>query len=204
MKSVLGGALALATIMAGGSTLATTVTSNTGFLPTYVGPKNGDMELASVSAIIDGANLVLSATAEAPIGTTAGAVYVWGVNTVGANAPAPFASDGFGKVLFNNAIAASPGAAGVTVSGDTITDTVAISSLKDVKLNPEAFGISLWDVAGKGFPGFAEFAPGNGTFTPSAVSGVPEPASWALMIVGFSAGGAAMRGARRKRAATPA
>ena len=204
MKSVLGGALALATIMAGGPTLATTVTSNTGFLPTYTGPKNADLDLASVSATIDGADLVLSATAEAPIGTTAGAAYVWGVNTVGASAPAPFASDGFGKVLFTNAIAASPGGPGVTVSGDTITDTVAISSLKDVKLNPEAFGISLWVVDGKGFPGFAEFAPGNGTFTPSSVSGVPEPASWALMIVGVSAGGAAMRGARRKRAATPA
>jgi hypothetical protein len=202
MKSVLGGALALATILVGGPALATTVTSTTGFLSTYTGPKNGDLDLASVSATIDGADLVLSATAEAPIGTTMGAVYVWGVNTVGASAPAPFASEGFGRVLFNDAVVAAPGGAGVTVSGDTITDTVAISSLKDVKLNPEQFGISLWTVAGKGFSGFAEFAPGNGTFTPSPGSAVPEPANWALMIVGFGAMGAAMRGARRKPAAT--
>ena len=200
MKSVLGGALALATIMAGGSALATTVTSTTGFLPTYTGPKSADLELSSVSATVDGGDLVFSATAEAPIGTTAGAAYVFGVNTVGAGAPAPFAPDGFGNVLFTNAIKVTPGGAGVTVSGDTITDTVAISSLKNVVLSPEAFGISVWVVDGKGFPAFAEFAPGDGTFTPSVGSGVPEPASWALMIVGVSAGGAAMRGARRKPA----
>ena len=57
MKSVLGGALALATILAGGSALATTVTSTTGFLSTYTGPKNGDLDLASVSATIEGADL---------------------------------------------------------------------------------------------------------------------------------------------------
>ena len=63
-------------------------------------------------------------------------------------------------------------------------------------------GISLWPVVGKGFSGFAEFVPGNGTFTPSLAGAVPEPANWALMIVGFGAVGAAMRGARRKPAAT--
>jgi hypothetical protein len=202
MKSVLSGALALAAILAGGPALATTVTSSTGFLSTYTGPKNGDVEIASASATIDGADLVLSATADAPIGTTPGAIYVWGVNTVGASAPAPFAAEGFGNVLFNNAIAASLGGAGVTVSGDTITDTVAISSLKNVTLSPEQFGISLWPVVGSTFAGFSEFVPGNGTFTPSVAGAVPEPANWALMIVGFGGIGAAMRSARRKPAVT--
>jgi hypothetical protein len=203
MKSALSGALALAAILVGGPALADTVTSTTGFLSTYTGPRDGDVEIASASATIDGADLVLSATAEAPIGTTPGAVYVWGVNTVGAGAPAPFAAEGFSNVLFNNAIAASPGGAGVTVAGDTITDAIALSSLKDVALSPEQFGISLWPVVGTGFSGFAEFVPGNGTFTPS-VAAVPEPANWALMIVGFAGVGAAMRAARRKLAVTPA
>jgi hypothetical protein len=201
MKSVLIGALALTAAVAGSPALATTVTSTTGFLSTYTGPKNGDVEIASASATIDGGDLVLSATADAPIGTTPGAVYVWGVNTEGASAPAPFATEGFGNVLFNNAITASPGGTGVTVSGDTITDTVAISTLKDVALKPEMFGISLWPVVGTGFSGFAEFAPGNGTFTPS-LAAVPEPANWALMLVGFGAVGAGMRRARRKAVAT--
>ena len=192
MKSILAGALALAAILATGPAFATTVTTSTGFLPTYVGPQNGDVDILSASATIDGADLVLSATADAPIGTTPGAVYVWGINTEGAGAPAPFASEGFGNVVFNNAITVNPAApaTGVTISGDTITDVIAISSLKNVLLSPEQFGISLWPVVGKGFTGFSEFVPGNGTF---AVGGVPEPASWALMILGFGGLGVVLR-----------
>ncbi|HEX3363925.1 PEPxxWA-CTERM sorting domain-containing protein [Phenylobacterium sp.] len=155
----------------------------------------------SASATVDGSDLVLSATADAPIGTTPGAVYVWGINTEGAGAPAPFASEGFGYVLFNNAITVNPAtpAAGVTISGDTITDVIAISSLNNVVLSPEQFGISLWPVVDKGFTGFAEFVPGNGTFTP----GVPEPASWALMILGFGGLGVVLR-SRQKAVAEAA
>ena len=200
MNRTLAGALTLATILAGGSAFASTTTMSTGFLPTYTGPKNGDVEIASASAVIEGADLVLSATAEAPIGTTPGADYVWGVNTVGAGAPAPFSSEGFNKVLFNNAVVAKPGGPGVTVSGDTITDTILISSLKDIVLSPAQFGISLWPTAGTGFSGFAEFVPGNGTFA----VGVPEPATWALMMVGIGGLGAVARAGRRRRVAMAA
>jgi hypothetical protein len=198
MRSILAGALALATILVTGPAFATTVTTSTGFLPTYVGPHNGDVDILSASATIVGGNLVLSATAAAPIGTTAGAVYVWGVNTEGAGAPAKFASEGFGNVLFNNAITVNPAtpAAGVTVSGDTVTDVIAISSLKNVLLSPEQFGISLWPVVGMGFTAFSEFVPGNGTFA----AGVPEPATWVLMILGFVGLGVVLR-ARRQTAA---
>ena len=206
MKTILAGALALASILVTQPAFATTVTTSTGFLPTYIGPKNGDVDIASASATIDGANLVLSATANAPIGTTPGAIYVWGVNTMGAGAPAPFAADGFGNVLFNNTVKVDPAnpAMGVTVSGDTITDVVAISSLKDVLLNPAQFGISLWPVVGAGFTGFSEFVPGNGTFAAGmaqATGGVPGPATWGLMIVGFGGLGVALRARRRGVAA---
>ena len=195
MKPILAGALALATILVTGPAFAATVMTSTGFLPTYVGPQNGDVDILSASATIDGADLVLSATAHAPIGTTPGAVYVWGINTVGASAPAPFAPEGFGNVLFNNAITVNPAspAAGVTISGDTITDVIAISSLNNVVLNPAQFGISLWPVVGKGFTAFSEFVPGNGTFAP----GVPEPTTWGLMIMGFGGLGVALRARRR-------
>jgi hypothetical protein len=195
VKTILAGALALATILATGPAFAATVMTSTGFLPTYIGPHNGDVDILSASASIDGGNLVLSATAHAPIGTTSGAVYVWGINTVGASAPAPFASEGFGDVLFNNAITVNPATptAGVTISGDTITDVIAISSLSNVVLNPDQFGISLWPVVGKGFTGFSEFVPGNGTFAP----GVPEPTTWGLMIMGLGGLGVALRSRRR-------
>jgi hypothetical protein len=196
MKRTLAGALTLAAILAGGSAFAGTTTMSTGFLATYTGPKNGDVEIESASAFVQGADLVLSATAEAPIGTTSGAGYVWGVNTVGAGAAAPFSPEGFNKVLFNDVVVAKPGGAGVTVSGDTITDTVPIASLADVVLSPGQFGISLWPTVGAGFSGFAEFVPGNGTFA----VGVPEPATWALMMVGIGGLGAVARDGRRKRA----
>jgi hypothetical protein len=199
MRSLLAGALALGAILVTQPAFASTVMTSTGFLPTYTGPKNGDVNIVSASATLDGTNLVLSATADAPIGTTPGAVYVWGINTMGADAPAPFAVDGFANVLFNNPITVNPAApgAGVTISGDTITDVVAISSLKNVVLNPAQFGISLWPVVGKGFSGFSEFVPGDGTFA----VGVPEPATWAMMIVGFGGLGVALRARRRAFAA---
>src|SRR5882757_3490247 len=152
MKSILAGASALAAILATGPAFATTVTSSTGFLSTYIGPRNGDVDIASASALIEGGNLVLSATANAPIGSTMGAVYVWGVNTNGTTT-APFAAEGFDKVLFNDTVVVNPAAptAGVTISGDTITDVVAISSLKNVTVDPEQFAISLWPVVGAGF-----------------------------------------------------
>jgi hypothetical protein len=199
MKSILAGASALAAILATGPAFATTVTSSTGFLPTYIGPRNGDVDIASASALIEGGNLVLSATANAPIGSTMGAVYVWGINT-DATTSAPFAAEGFDKVFFNDTVVVNPAmpTAGVTISGDTITDVVAISSLKDVTVDPEQFAISLWPVVGSGFTGFSEFVPGNGTFSAgSVVSAAPEPAGWALMILGFGGLGASLRSHRK-------
>jgi hypothetical protein len=189
------GALAFAALLAAGPVFAGTTTMSTGFLPTYTGPKTGDLEIASASAFVEGANLVLSATAMAPIGTTPGVDYVWGIDTDPALATAPFASEGFGKVVFNDVAGAKVGGAGVTVSGDTITDTIPIASLKNVVLSPDQFLISLWPVAGSGFSGFSEFVPGNGTFA----AGVPEPATWGLMLVGLGGLGAVLRGSRRRR-----
>jgi PEP-CTERM motif len=196
MKSALVGALALATTLAAGAAFATTTTMSTGFLPTYMGPRNGDLEITSASASVVGTNLVLSATAMAAPGTTAGTEYVWGIDTDPAKATAAFAKEGFSGVVFNDVAVATVGAPGVTVSGDTITDTVSIASLPNVTINPGQFAISLWPVATPpgGFAGFSEFVPGNGTFAAS----VPEPASWAIMLVGFGALGAVMRQARRK------
>jgi len=48
-------------------------------------------------------------------------------------------------------------------------------------------------------PTFSTTAPGVGfAFSPGVTSGVPEPATWAMMLVGFGGVGAAMRRSRRK------
>jgi hypothetical protein len=200
MKRTLAGALTLAAALVGGSAFAGTTTMSTGFLPTYTGPQNGDLDIASATAFIEGGDLILSATAKGPIGTTPGAAYVWGINTIGAGAPAPFAAEGFDKVLFNDVAVAVVGGPGVTVSGDTITDAVSLASLADVILDPSAFGISLWPVIGRPFADLTEFVPGNGTFD----VGVPEPATWALMMVGLGGLGAMARSSRRNQAAVAA
>jgi hypothetical protein len=202
MNRTSAGALTLAALLATGPALAATTTMSTGFLSTYTGPQNGDLEIASASAFVVGANLMLSATAMAPIGTTSGTEYVWGIDTDPALATAAFASEGFDKVLFNDVAVAKVGGTGVTVSGDTITDTIPIASLKNVVLSPDQFAISLWPVATPpgGFAGFSEFVPGNGTFS----AGAPEPATWGLMLIGLAGLGAVLRGGRRRQPAIAA
>ena len=60
---------------------AVTRTDSAGdFLPTYVGPHNGDLDVLKFSTSIVGSNFVLSATLNGPVGTTPGVIYVWGVN----------------------------------------------------------------------------------------------------------------------------
>jgi PEP-CTERM motif len=193
MRPVLVGALALVTTLTAGSVFATTITDTTGFLPSYTGPQNGDMDIKSVSASIHGSDFILSATMDGPIGTTAGAKYVWGINT--GDGTAPFAAEGLGKVLFNDVVVINPAApaAGVTISGDTITDVVSIASLTSEGFTPAQYGFSFWPNLGAS--GNSDFAPNNGTFTASAV---PEPASWAMMLVGFGALGAVTRHVRRR------
>jgi hypothetical protein len=39
---------------------------------------------------------------------------------------------------------------------------------------------------------------GNATFTPTATPGVPEPSTWAMMLIGFGAVGFAMRRRRNE------
>jgi hypothetical protein len=74
--------------------------------------------------------------------------------------------------------------------------------------NPDGGELNLYEVT---FPGLTLGSPTTVTFTNAAgdtetgtltvLSGVPEPATWALMLIGFGALGAVVRGRRRSVAA---
>lgn len=221
MRSIIGGALAMAITLLSAPAGATTVSDPAGdFLTTYTGPKNPDLDILSVTVFIDNSNdFVVSATMAGPLGQTPDADYVFGVNTGTGVALFP----GLDKVLFDSAIVlntgagstpslvasnllnpsgpvitpigSGPGTGSVKVSGDTITGVIP-EALLPGSFSPDKYGFNLWTRIGitDTFPtNFADFAPDNGTFT-----AVPEPASWAMMILGAGAMGAVLRSSRRR------
>jgi hypothetical protein len=216
MKSVLVGAAALSTILVTGLAHATTITDPAGdFLPTYVGPHGADLDAVSATVDIVGGDFVISGTVNGAIGTTPGAAYVFGVNTGGAGSPFPLAPG----ILFNSKIVLSAngpsmvtdnianptvttlGAGAVTVAGDTITALIPLSLLPGTGLSPSDFGFAFWPNDGAGFTEISDFAPNDSTFTVGG-AGVPEPATWAMMLVGVGGLGATARAGRRRRAPT--
>ena len=207
MKSVLAGALGFAVVLAGAPALANTITDPVGdFLPTYTGPQDGDMDVLSVSVTLSGADFMISGTMNGAIGTTANSEYVFGVNTGGAGAPfGPFAPG----VLFNSVVVLDPNGTGivvdniasptitplgsVTVSGDTISAVVPVALLPSTGWTPDIYGWNLWPrLTPMPLDNISDFAPDDSTFPT-----VPEPATWALMIVGFLGVGAMQRARRR-------
>jgi len=105
------GALALfGLLFCVGPTRATTIVDPADdFLSSYTGPQNGDMDVLTASAAIDGSALHLGATLNGPLGTTAGAIYVFGIDRGTNNAPFGAFRPG---VLFDEVVIASAGGTG--------------------------------------------------------------------------------------------
>ena len=215
MKFTLIGAAALSAMLAPGLSWATTITNPVkGFLPTYVGPHDADLDPASATVDLVGGDFVVSATLDGAVGASPGGAYVFGVDTGGAGAPfAPFEPN----VLFNSKIVlkangpstvtddiahptvTSLGSGAVSVVGDTITALIPISLLPGTGLAARQYRFSFWSADGVGFPEIADFTPNDATFTAGAV---PEPASWAMMLVGMAVLGAGIRAGRRRHTST--
>jgi hypothetical protein len=179
------------------------------FLPTYVGPQGGDLDVLSIDVRLNGPNLVLSARLAANIGTTAGALYVWGIDRGQGTARFVGGSPSVGAgVLFDSVLVLLPNGTGnfvdllngansfglavgaVSIDGPTIVGTVPIASIPSTGFSVANYGFNLWPrVPGAGNAFISDFAPDASTVR--AV--VPEPAAWALMIVGFGLVGSALR-----------
>lgn len=182
------------------------------FLASYVGPLNGDMDLLGVDARLDAGGVDFRAVANGAWGATAGGFVAFGVNR-GQGTPGLFQVNdpkigahalhdavvllrpnltgtvvligAGGALTFTNL---APGAVGL--AGDTIRGLVPLSLLPSNGFAPESYTYVAWTRSGPGSNTLvADFAPDATRFT----AGVPEPATWALLVAGFGLAGAAVR-----------
>ncbi|WP_436805972.1 PEPxxWA-CTERM sorting domain-containing protein [Sphingomonas sp. DT-51] len=178
------------------------------FLPSYTaGPPLADLDVTSFSVNYDAAGkfFTLGATFAGAIDAMTAGLYVIGVNT-GTGTIRPFAPIGQENVIFNQAIvlrkdgtgsvgatALDPGA--ISIAGNIITARVGEALLPSTGFTAANYGFNLWPRIGLGNNAqITDFAPNNANLSTNGLQGaVPEPATWALMILGFGVVGAALR-----------
>ena len=177
------------------------------FLSSYTGPQNGDLDVVNFDAQFDGTTFTFSSTSNGAIGTTPGGIFVWGVDR-GAH------TAGFGAfrpgVLFDAVVIANPNGPsravvnGVTtvlpssalkVLGNMISISLPASLLPSTGVSVFDYMVNLWPRSGAGGNTvISDFAPDNSDI---AVSFVPEPAAWMILLMGLLGLGA-VYGMRQK------
>lgn len=198
------------------------------FLPIYTGPLAGDLDVTAVDAILSGAGEVtLSGTHAAPIGTTAGAAYIWGIDRgAGTEALAALDPPAGQGVTFDSIVALAPDGTGAFIdlvlggapqtldpSSISIADSTISVTLTEALLPSQGFAFAdyrynLWPrfAPGGANPAdntqISDFAPDASTFTASGpTTSVPEPAGLGLLVGGILTM-AAIRRRREGRAGT--
>lgn len=208
MRALLLGALcALLAVAALPTTAAVISDPANDFLPTYTGPKNGDLDVLSAQVFYDGANFTFTSTQNAPIGTTTGGIFVWGINR-GAGTPGfPVIAPG---VLFDSVFVINPaggstvrdlvsGAAtpisNISISGASISGVVPLSALPTRGFAAINYTVNLWPRSpGSGDPIISDFAPNNSNAAVTVLT--PEPGTMGLFSL-VSLGGLALLRRRR-------
>jgi hypothetical protein len=134
------------------------------FLDVYTGPENGDLDVITFDALLTGADEVtLVGTHAAPIGTTEGAAYVWGIDRGAGTEPFPTLDPPTGEgVTFDAVVSLLPDGTGVLidlaagtppqpldpssigVSGPTITVTLPASLLPSQGRDFADYTYNLW------------------------------------------------------------
>lgn len=157
------------------------------FLGTFTGPQNGDLDVLTAQVTFNGTSFLFDSTENGAIGTTAQALYVWGIDR-GTH------TEGFGAfrpgVLFDAVVILRPDLTGtvidtttgtptnlapgsVTINGDTIQGIVPATLLPSLGIPQSDFGFNLWPRTGLGNNALiADFAPDN---SDASVTVVPEP-----------------------------
>jgi PEP-CTERM motif len=187
---------------------AVTVADATGdFLPGFVGDKDADLDVTSFSVSYDAvtSSFLLGAVFAGVIDPTKVGRYVIGVNT-GTGVNSPFAAIGQANVRFNQTVTIQKdgtGAVGTTslaagsvlVVGNQFIARVPLALLPTTGFTPLQYGWNLWPRnGGAGVAAISDFAPENALL---AISPIPEPAAWLMLLVGFGVAGGALRSRSR-------
>jgi len=183
---------------------------SSGFLATYAGPQNGDLNVTSAEAILHQGTFEFDATFSDPIGTTPGVFYVWGIDR--GTDIAPFGAFRPG-VLFDAVVISEPSTntnfvldlltmqptfltgSQVQINGDSLKLTVPTSLLPSEGFAFKDYLVDLWPRLGLNPADNTQIA----EFIPSENSGhltVPEASSVSLVGAGLVLGALFMR--RRK------
>jgi len=188
------------------------------FLGTYAGPQNGDLDIMDVNAAFDGNGYILSATLGGAPFTTPNSLLAWGINRGGGTARFQFMGappavgpsvlfdsllvlfgDGTGRTVVFNPMGPptiTPVAGGV-IAGNTITGYAPLSLLPSTGFDAADYTFTLW-TRRRINPAFDTDNTEIADFGPTiAAQAVPEPGTWALLILGFGAVGGVMRSRHR-------
>lgn len=147
------------------------------FLATFAGPTNPDLDVRRTEVTFDGTNYIFESTSAGAIGTTPGALFVWGVDR--GQGIARFRDLATG-VHFDLVVVVQPGgtsvvrdltpggvpqtlpAANVTFTGNDLRVTVPATLLPSRGFSQERFTVNLWPRTGVGNDNqIADFAPDN-------------------------------------------
>ena len=192
-------ALSLAAGLAARPAMAAVITDpQNDFLATYTGPHNADLDVRSTGASFVAGQYIFDGTFYGAIGTTAGGVYVFGVDR--GQGTTRFSAIG-SAVVFDSVVIVNPfgtssvrdfiantttalASSAVQFIGASLEVSVPGSLLPSTGFAVDRYTYNLWPRSGLGNNNqIADFAPDNSNLGID----VPEPASIAILAMGLLA-----------------